>query len=206
MSDDSLESEGIKAKRSPERTCLATGDTREKAGMIRFVLSPDGELVPDVVGTLPGRGVWVSATREAMHTVIRKGGFSRGFKKQIKADATLVDRVEQRLRARLIHWISLGNKCGDAVMGFAKVEAALKANTPALVFLAADAGAADSDKIQSLIEKRRAELCSLLTRAELAQPFGREDTVHVAVQPGGIAQQMQKEIRRLAGFCTNLAL
>lgn len=174
--------------------------------MVRFVLSPDNVIVPDVAERLPGRGVWVTATKDALETAVRKQVFSRGFKQTVKADAALPAQVERLLRERVLHWLALANKSGEAILGFTKVEAALKEGSPALLFLASDAGPSDSQKIQSLGGRRGIEICHLLSREELARPFGRDDTVHIALLPGGIVHQMQKEIRRLAGFCTKVAL
>ena len=198
--------EDIRESRSPERTCLATGETGSKETMVRFVLSPDGMIVPDVAERLPGRGVWVTATKEALELAVRKQVFARGFKQTVKADAALPAQVERLLRERVLHWLALANKSGEAIIGFTKVEASLKEGSPALLFLAQDAGASDKQKIQSLAEWRGIDICSLLARDELARPFGRDDTVHIALLPGGIVRQMQKEIRRLAGFCTKVAL
>jgi predicted RNA-binding protein YlxR (DUF448 family) len=194
------------SKRQPQRTCLATGEVKHKDNLVRFVLSPEGALLPDVAERLPGRGVWVTATRSAVETAIKKQAFSRGFKQPVKADSSLPAQVESMLLARVVHWLALANKCGEAVLGFTKVEAALKEGRPALVLLASDAGASDQQKIQSLAGKNNIEVCTLLSREALAKPFGRDDAVHIAMLPGGIVQQMQKEIRRLAGFCTKVAL
>lgn len=194
------------SKHQPERTCLATGEAKAKDGMVRFVLSPDGLLTPDLADNLPGRGVWVTATREALQTAVRKQAFSRGFKQAVKAPDGLADTVERLLRERLLHWLALANKAGQATVGFAKVETALKEGSPVLLFLAEDAGPSDAEKIQSLAAKRGIELCALLRREELGRPFGREELVHVAIRPGGVSGQMQKEIRRLAGFSTKVAL
>lgn len=191
---------------TPVRTCLGTGQVRAKEGMVRFVLSPDGLLTPDVAESFPGRGVWVTATRDALQEAVRKKAFARGFKQPVKASLELVDQVERLLRVRALHWLALANKSGAAVMGFAKVEVALKNGRPALLLLAADAGAADAEKIQSLADWKEVPICRYFSREELAKPFGRESIVHVAIQSGGIVQQMQKEIRRLAGFCYHLAL
>lgn len=193
-------------KHQPERTCLATGEAKAKDGMVRFVLSPDGIVTPDLAENLPGRGVWVTATREALQAAIKKQAFSRGFKQAVKAPDGMADTVERLLRSRLLHWLALANKAGEATAGFAKVEAALKESSLALLFLAADAGPSDADKIQSLAAKRGVEICSLLRREELGRPFGRDELVHVAIRPGGVSGQMQKEIRRLAGFSPALAL
>ena len=56
----------------PTRTCIATRETRGVEGMIRFVAAPDGMVTPDLKRKLPGRGVWVTATQEAVTEAVRK--------------------------------------------------------------------------------------------------------------------------------------
>ena len=63
-----------------ERRCLASGETRDPLDMVRFVLSPDGVVTPDIARKLPGRGVWVSADRKSLEKTIALKSFSRGFK------------------------------------------------------------------------------------------------------------------------------
>ena len=50
-------------RREPERTCIVTRRAAAPAELIRFVVAPDGEVVADLKGRLPGRGAWVTATR-----------------------------------------------------------------------------------------------------------------------------------------------
>ena len=83
------------------RRCLASGETAEKETLVRFVLAPDGRVVPDLAERLPGRGAWVSAWREAVDQVVAKGLFARGFKTRALADADLGDTVERLLATRL---------------------------------------------------------------------------------------------------------
>jgi predicted RNA-binding protein YlxR (DUF448 family) len=40
--------------------------------MMRFVVSPDGHLVADVLGKLPGRGIWVSSNQQALQKAVKK--------------------------------------------------------------------------------------------------------------------------------------
>ena len=64
----------------PERKCIATGETQPKQGLIRFVMGPEAQVVPDIFGKLPGRGVYVTASRDALDLAVKKKLFARGFK------------------------------------------------------------------------------------------------------------------------------
>ncbi|MEM6662503.1 MAG: DUF448 domain-containing protein, partial [Pseudomonadota bacterium] len=50
-----------KDRDGPERRCIATGETGATDRLIRFVLAPEGGLVPDLAARLPGRGAWLTA-------------------------------------------------------------------------------------------------------------------------------------------------
>ena len=80
-----------------ERSCIVTRAAQPPEGLIRFVAGPDGKVVPDIRGKLPGRGVWVSGRREIVAEAVRKQLFARGLKAEAKADADLPDLVERLL-------------------------------------------------------------------------------------------------------------
>ena len=67
---------------APERRCIATGETQPKSGLIRFVIGPEAQIVPDVLEKLPGRGIWVTSDRDALEKAVTKGLFSRGAKQK----------------------------------------------------------------------------------------------------------------------------
>ena len=46
-----------------------TGAVMPKDALLRFVLAPDGQVVPDLAGKLPGRGIWVTPRRDAKRRV-----------------------------------------------------------------------------------------------------------------------------------------
>ena len=87
-----------KDRDDPERKCIATGESQPKAGLIRFCLGPDGQIVPDVLGKLPGRGIYVSATRAAIDKAAKKNLFSRAARQPVKVPERLADLVEARVR------------------------------------------------------------------------------------------------------------
>jgi uncharacterized protein len=48
------------------RRCVVTRERLPKEQMFRFVVSPDRALIPDLAGKLPGRGIWLSASRDVI--------------------------------------------------------------------------------------------------------------------------------------------
>lgn len=106
----------------PERRCIATGESQPKAGLIRFVIGPDAQVVPDVMGRLPGRGIYVAADRAAIAKAASKGLFSRAARQPVKAPDGLAEMVERLLVRRVTDLLSLARKAGDAVTGYEKVK------------------------------------------------------------------------------------
>jgi predicted RNA-binding protein YlxR (DUF448 family) len=130
-----------------ERTCIVTRQVLPVAALIRFVVSPDREVVPDLRRRLPGRGVWVTATAEKVALAERKHLFARGFGEAVTVAPGLADRVGDLLHQGAVAALSLARKAGTAVSGFAKVEAALEAGTVAALIHAAGA---DGDSATAL--------------------------------------------------------
>ena len=131
-----------KNRAMPERRCIATGESGSTDRLIRFVLGPAAEVVPDLAAKLPGRGVWLTAERALVERAVAKNLFSRAFKAQAAAPADLADRLEVLLASRLIDVIGLARKAGRAVTGFEKVRARLKEGAAGALVQASD-GAAD---------------------------------------------------------------
>ncbi|HXE16319.1 MAG TPA: RNA-binding protein [Stellaceae bacterium] len=181
-----------------ERRCLVTGDVRPKAGLVRFVVSPEGAIVPDVAGRLPGRGLWLTARRDIVADAVAKRVFGRAARRPVAVDDALPDRVEALLAARCVELIGLARRAGVAAMGFVKVERMLSAGVAGLLLGAAD-GARDGRgklRAQAPDVPERAEL----TAAELGAAFGRDAVVHVALRDGALATALAAELDRLAGF------
>lgn len=130
----------VTAARAPlSRLCLATRQVTPVADMIRFVVGPDGTIVPDLTRKLPGRGAWVTATRADLETALKRKAFGRAFKGKGKAGPELVALVESLLDKDARASLSLANKAGQVVTGNAKVDSALHSGTVAVLLHAADA-------------------------------------------------------------------
>ena len=180
------------------RRCIATGQTVGKARLVRFVLAPDGEVVPDLAERLPGRGVWVSARREAVERARARGGFSRGFRRPVRIDSGLADSIERQLARRVVDLLALARRAGEAVAGFEKCRAGL--GRPGTVLLHARDGSLAG--LGKLAGRGADEAIRVLDGAELGRPFGREGAVHVALSQGRLATKIVQECSRLSGFRT----
>lgn len=185
----------------PERRCIATGAVRPKAELIRFVVGPDGEVVPDLAERLPGRGLWVSAEREALRRAQAKGLFAKAARQSVRAPDDLVDRVEALLHRSCIDLIGMARRAGQAVAGYEKVHAWL-AEGRAAVLLAASDGAADGRaKLAALAAAvRPVPLVEIFSADTLGMAFARDRMVHAAIARGGLAERLVAEAARLNGI------
>jgi len=181
-----------RAKRSeaPERRCIVTRATAPTDAMIRFVLGPDGAVVPDLRARLPGRGAWVTATRASVAAAAKRGAFARSFRTDARPPADLADAVEAALLARALETLSLANKAGQVVTGFAKVEAAVRAGEAIGLVHASDAGSDGVRRLEALargLDLRHAAI-DVFTGEQLDLALGRANMVHAALKAGDLSE------------------
>jgi len=180
------------------RRCIATGQTLKKEELLRFVVSPEGGLVYDNQGKLPGRGIWITCHRDSLELAQKKGMFARSAKRQVSIADDLVETVAAGLTKRCLDLLGLSRKSGNLVTGFAKVEAALR-NGKALVLLAAHDGSEDGrQKLRRLAGSR--PLVELFSSDELSKALGRENMVHASIARGGLTDKFLVEVSKLKGF------
>jgi len=188
----------------PERQCVVTRERRRQTEMVRFALSPDGIVTPDVAGKLPGRGVWVLADRETLDVAIKTKAFSRGFKTQATAPDGLVELTIQLLTKRCLDSLSLAKKAGAVVLGFDQVRADIQKRAPGWILEAADGSADGRGKVYSLAKAlyENVKIAGALTSSELGMAFGREHVIHGVLVKGPFAKRFGVEYKRLTGFRT----
>ncbi len=186
-----------------ERRCIVLGEVLAESELVRFVADPDGNVVPNVAANLPGRGMWVSATRAAVATAVAKNLFSKSAKAPLKASADLPDRVERLLSARMQSDLGLARRAGQVVLGFDNVLRELDARTPPAVLVEASDGAPDGRrKLAGSVRARdlKVEVIEVLTSTELSLALGRENVIHAALKPGRLAERLTFDAGRLGGF------
>ena len=186
-----------------ERRDIVSGEVLPEHRLLRFVADPDGVVVPDAAAKLPGRGLWVEATKAAIAKAVEKKLFSRAAKAQVTATADLAERAEKALVARMLGDLGIARRSGSLVLGFDNVLRGLEGPKPPKVLLEAFDGAADGKRKLYAAAHRLELKCVViesLTSAELGLALGRENVIHAAVQPGGLAERLIFDAERLSGF------
>jgi predicted RNA-binding protein YlxR (DUF448 family) len=199
--NDDEAGEGVSGTRA--RRCILSGKVLPEARLVRFVGAPDGCVVPDVEAKLPGRGLWLTATRAAVEQAVAKRLFSRAAKMALKVDPGLAALVEQRLAASLCGALGIARRAGHLILGFDQVDEALRSeHPPAVVIEASDARPDGARKLRNAAVARGIApfVLGLLTNAELSLALGRENVVHAALKSGRIAERLIFDAGRLEGF------
>mgnify|MGYP006428304649 CR=1 FL=1 len=190
------------ATAEPQRRCIASGEVHPKPDLLRFVVGPDGTVVPDPAEKMPGRGIWCLPRRDMLEHARRRRRFARSARANVTMPADLADRAADMLRRRCLERIGLARRSGDVVGGFAKVRSLLAVDGAALLLHARDAAPDGRDKLTRLARARCRDLPvrALFTAAEQGGAIGRNEIVHMAVRPGGHAGVLRRDCARLAGL------
>ncbi len=188
---------------SRTRRCIVSGEILPEGRLVRFALSPDGEVVPDVEAKLPGRGMWVRADRKTVDHAASKGSFSRAAGQSVKTNADLASLTEARLVQRMLGHLGLSRRAGELILGFDQVERALRgAGPPAVIVEASDAAADGQRKLQAAARSNGIVpfVVGTLSSTELSLALGRSNVVHAALKSGRIAERLVFDAGRLNGF------
>ena len=186
------------AKFAPERRCIYTRETSSRETMIRFAISPDGVVVPDLEEKLPGRGLWLIARGDIVRRACAENSFSKAARRNVTVTADMPVRLAALLDKRCLDIIGLARRSGAAVAGFEKVREALGSGNAALLIEATDG--ADDGREKLARRASGVETLSQWTANELGAPFGRDRVVHAAILANGLADRLLREARRREGM------
>jgi uncharacterized protein len=189
-------------ERGPTRRCIVTREHGERTEMLRFALSPDRQIVPDLAAKLPGRGFWLSARADVVEAAQSRGAFARAARGPVILPPDLLSVLRAGLTRRVIDFLGLARRAGQAVSGFAKARDVLVAGRARLVVQASDGSLEERHRFLS--GARDITTVQPLTAAELGAVFGRDHVVHVAITPGRLAEALIVDATRLAGVSGQL--
>jgi predicted RNA-binding protein YlxR (DUF448 family) len=179
-------------KSATMRMCAVSREVRPIDELIRFVVAPSGDVIPDLKRKLPGRGLWVQASRRTVAEAVRRHQFSRGFKRDVRAAATRPADTEALLERSCTEALAMAAKAGQVISGFAKVEGLLEQGRAGALIHASD-GAADGIRKLDAIARQRGgnpgespdfPTLSVLSSAELDLALGRSNVIHAALLAG----------------------
>jgi len=189
-----------------ERTCALTRETKPAAEMIRFVVGPHGEAVPDVKRKLPGRGIWVTATRAAIEDAVKRNVFARGFKRDVRVARDLAAQTERMIERAALEALAIAGKAGTVVSGFSRVEKALGGNNILALIHAVDAGDDGKRKLAAALqrnttgESREIVMIDAFFGAQLDLALNRPNVVHAALLSGPGSETFLARVARLTRF------
>src|SRR5262249_42619833 len=133
----------------------------------------------------------------------------RRLQRQVAVPEDLADQVERLMAQRLAEAVSLANKAGLLVTGFAKVDDLITQGRAAVLIHAADGapgdGARPAGKLGAVAGPERADEATVteLTGPQLDLAIGRSNVVHAAASGGGAASRILAEAARLRRFRSN---
>jgi uncharacterized protein len=174
------------------RMCAVSRRVRPIDELIRFVVAPSGEVVGDVKRKLPGRGLWVSASHQAVAEAVRRGQFGKGFKREVRVPSGLAGDTDRLLVQSAIEALAMAAKAGETVSGFAKVEGALHQQRVVALIHAADGAADGIRKLDAIARQNRGNsgesggipVVEVLTSEQLDLALGRSNVIHAALLAG----------------------
>jgi predicted RNA-binding protein YlxR (DUF448 family) len=204
--DHSETDAGPKTAPGSERLCVVSRKVRPVDELIRFVVAPDGSVVPDLKHKLPGRGVWVTATRKDLTEAVKRKVFARGFKQDVKSGPELVTSTEKLLERAALDALAMAGKAHMAVHGFAKVESAIVDGKVIALLHASDAAPDGVRKMNNALRREleeKADTVAIVTgfpSVQLDLALGRTNVVHAALLAGPASRTFLVRSARLAGF------
>ena len=189
-------------KASPQRSCIACRETRDKGSLLRFVLAPDLTVVPDLQQKLPGRGVYTCMKGSCLKQAAQKKQFSRGFKGEVlgaEAD-NLARQVVAKLEERIASYLCLANKGGKIVSGSDQVMEKLKKGGAGILFLATDISSDIGEKFRAVAKLKGVRCMSLFTKERLGELLGKELRSVLVVIDSGFVGPIDTEMEKYRNF------
>lgn len=197
------------------RTCALTRLEKPVEDLIRFVLGPDGTVVPDTDAKAEGRGVWITLGHAAVEEAVRKKAFARSLKEQVTVPPDLADLTRLRLEQRFSASLAMARKAGQFTSGGMKVKSAIEGGQLIALLTATDGAADGKNKmlgaLRALNHARREGSAAgkqvphfeLLSSTQLGLALGLENVIHAALMTGAAAQSALEKANRLARYNAN---
>jgi predicted RNA-binding protein YlxR (DUF448 family) len=181
--------------------------------LIRFVVGPGGEAVPDIKCRLPGRGVWVTATQNALADAIARKAFARGFKRDVRLPTDLAAQTERLLAQAAIDALAIAGKSGLVAAGFAKTATALEREHVIALIHAVEASADGIRKLGAIARRHKTgqggaqgdeitPVIEFLTSAQMDLALGRSNVIHAALLAGPASDTFLSRSLRLQRYRT----
>jgi len=192
-----------KQQEKPQRSCLGCRQSRDRDALIRFVLSPQGELVPDIEAKLPGRGAYTCVSETCLQAALKQRQFSRAFKREVvtMTPIEMIGQVGSIMQRRILGYLGLANKAGQVISGGSLVSDAIRSGQkPGLILVATDVSESIGEKIELLAAVHHITCFGILKKDDFGAILGKAPRSAVAIRVGGFVAQLTHEIERYRNF------
>ena len=192
-----------KQQEKPQRSCLGCRQSRDRDALIRFVLSPQGELVPDIEAKLPGRGAYTCVSATCLQAALKQRQFSRAFKREVVTlmPDEMTGQVDSIMQRRILGYLGLANKAGQVISGGSLVSDAIRGgNKPGLILVATDVSESIGEKIELLAAVNHIRCFRTMKKDDFGAILGKAPRSAVAIRAGGFVAQLRYEIERYRNF------
>ncbi len=181
-----------------ERKCIVSGEVKPKEDLLRFTLTPDGNVVPDLKKKLPGKGVYVSCSKALLEQAVAKNLFTKAFKQKAKAESGLANLTGEILRKTGLESVNLARKAGVMLGGFDKIIEALRKGKILFLLEATDAGADGHEKMLSAAKGLK--VFALYDTKTTDEALGKINAVHSAFVKSDMADKAYSDFLRIENF------
>lgn len=183
-------------------SCAVTGEIQPQNLMIRFVISPDHKVVPDLTGKLPGPFLWISADRHILKKAIWRNSFAGTVRENVEIPENLLETVETGLNKLALQTLSMAKRAGELVTGFTKVDEALRSRHTHVYVVASDSSENGREKLERLAQHQNLSVIDEWSCAELSHALGDENINHISLKSGGLAQSLLDLVTKLKAIKT----
>jgi len=179
------------------RTCIACREPGERDDLVRLVASPEGQVVVDPRGRLPGRGAWLHPRRSCLDLLRKR----RGVIERALGVSASVDDIEAQLREHveraLLDGLSMAAAAGALVGGRDLLEQALREGLVVEVAIASDA----ADRTIGALRQVAAEDVEFtelpIDREALGHRIGKGARAAVGIRRSRATEHLRRQLRRL---------
>jgi len=210
--DNELDHGAAKTGFGVQRHCALTRELKPVDDMVRFVIGPGGQVVPDVKRKLPGRGLWITGTRDAIVEAFKRNVFAHGFRQEVRVSADIAGTTDEMLERAALDALAIAGKAGRLVTGFTKVEAAIEQDEVEALIHATDAAADGTRKLNAALRRKTAEnpreiaVVDLFSGRQLDLALNRPNVVHAALLAGPGGETFLARVARLKRFRNSPAI
>jgi uncharacterized protein len=190
---------------APERTCIGCRESTGAAYLMRLVASPEGLVVVDLKGNLPGRGAWVHARPACLargENAVKRALGGKGGGAGIDGSG-LAEKVRDAVHRALGAGLSMASAGGGLSGGRAAVEQALTEKRAQFVVVASDAADRTVRGVQQAVALHSADTPLVvvpLTATEIGELTGKASRAVAAVLDVPCSVHLRRQLRRLVSL------